>query len=104
MIEQSLSLVVVPLPGDAVADSTAGVGGIAVVAGDDVALEMKDGLAGGLAAVHAHVAANCLRMLVISITILESIAILLFRMVRGSLPLAAEENSAQKSSIFTSVG
>jgi len=57
MIEQSLSLVVVPLPGDAVADSTAGVGGIAVVAGDDVAMEMKDGLAGGLAAVHAQVIA-----------------------------------------------
>jgi hypothetical protein len=71
MIEQSLSLGVVPLPGNAVADSTAGVGGIAVVAGDDVAMEMKDGLAGGLTAVHAHIVANCLRMLVISITILE---------------------------------
>ena len=66
-----LSLGVVPLPGNAVADAASGVGGIAVVAGDDVAMEMKDGLAGGLAAVHAHVAANCLRMLVISITILE---------------------------------
>lgn len=52
-----LSLVVVPLPGDAVADATAGVGGIAVVAGDDVAMEMKDGLAGGLAAVHANIIA-----------------------------------------------
>jgi hypothetical protein len=57
MIEQSLSLVVVPLPGDAVADATAWVGGIAVVAGDDVAMEMKDGLAGGLAAVHTQVIA-----------------------------------------------
>ena len=71
MIGQSLCLVVVPLSGDAVADSTAGVEGIAVVAGDDVAMEKKDGLAGGLTAVHAHIVANCLRMLVISITILE---------------------------------
>ena len=39
------------------ADAIAGVGGIAVVAGDDVAMEMKDGLAGGLAAVHAQVIA-----------------------------------------------
>ena len=52
-----LSLGVVPLPGNAVADATAGVGGIAVVAGDDVAMEMKDGLAGGLAAVHANIIA-----------------------------------------------
>ena len=39
------------------ADSTAGVEGIAVVAVVDVAMEMKDGLAGGLAAVHAQVIA-----------------------------------------------
>ena len=57
MIGQSLCLVVVPLPGNAVADAASGVGGIAVVAGDDVAMKMKDGLAGGLAAVHAQVIA-----------------------------------------------
>ena len=39
------------------ADAAAGVEGIAVVAVDDVAMEMKDGLAGGLAAVHAQVIA-----------------------------------------------
>jgi len=68
MIEQSLSLVVVPLPGNAVADATAGVGGIAVVAGDDVAMEMKDGLAGGLTAIHAHVVALGLVTRVIHLT------------------------------------
>ena len=57
MIGQSLCLVVVPLPGNAVADAATGVGGIAVVAGDDVAMEMKDGLAGGLTAIHAQVIA-----------------------------------------------
>jgi hypothetical protein len=57
MIEQSVCLVVVPLPGNAVADSTEVVGGISVVAGDDVAMEMKDSLAFGLAAVHTNVIA-----------------------------------------------
>ena len=54
--------------GNAVADAIAGVGGIAVVAGDDVAMEMKDGLAGGLAAVHTQAVVIGLVMWVIHLT------------------------------------
>lgn len=48
---------VVAFARDAVADATARVRRVAVVAGDDVAMEVEDGLSGGGAGVHADVVA-----------------------------------------------